>query len=103
MGRLKWFARNKARVEGSIAEAYVDYEFLTFCSLYLGGVVTRFNRGDRNIVGRNEHLTCDKFSSFSHDVTPLGAEAGYDLLGAEFRKTRWYVLNNCSEIIAYLR
>jgi hypothetical protein len=101
LGRLKRFARNKAHAEGSIAEAYVDYECLTFCSMYLGGVETRFNRGDRNIVGRTEHS--DKFSIFSQDVRPLGAEAGYDLFGAEFKKARWYVLNNCSEIDSYLK
>ena len=70
----------------------MDYECLTFCSMYLGGVETRFNRWDKNIVGGNEHLTRDKFSIFSQEVRPLGAEAGYDLLGAEFRKVRWYVL-----------
>lgn len=101
LGRLKRFARNKAHAEGSIAEAYVDYECLTFCSMYLGGVETRFNRGDKNIVGRTEHS--DKFSIFSQDVRPLGAEAGYDLFGAEFKKARWYVLNNCSEIDSYLK
>ncbi|GJV02180.1 retrovirus-related pol polyprotein from transposon TNT 1-94 [Tanacetum coccineum] len=39
--------------EGSIAEGYVAEEALTFCSHYLKGVETRFNRPDRNGFGLN--------------------------------------------------
>ncbi|KAA0059144.1 uncharacterized protein E5676_scaffold201G00310 [Cucumis melo var. makuwa] len=45
---LKQYVRNKARSEGSIAKAYVINESLNFCSMYLRGIETRFNRGDRN-------------------------------------------------------
>ncbi|XP_059633404.1 uncharacterized protein LOC132276140 [Cornus florida] len=48
---LKSYVHNKARPEGSIAEAYVDSECITFCSLYLSGVETRFNREERNYEG----------------------------------------------------
>jgi hypothetical protein len=34
--------------EGSIAEAYVADEFLTFCSKYLDDVDTRMNQEPRN-------------------------------------------------------
>ncbi|KAJ9551366.1 hypothetical protein OSB04_015411 [Centaurea solstitialis] len=37
-----------ARPEGSIAEGYVAEEALTFCSMYLQDVQTRFNRPKRN-------------------------------------------------------
>ena len=40
--------RNKARPEGSIAEAYTVNEALTFCSMYLFGIETRFSRVKRN-------------------------------------------------------
>ena len=40
--------RNKARPEGSIAKAYSVNEALTFCLMYLSGIETRFNRGERN-------------------------------------------------------
>jgi hypothetical protein len=40
--------RNKARPEGSIAEACVADEALTFCSRYLDDVETRLNRAPRN-------------------------------------------------------
>ena len=42
------YVRNKARLEGSFAEAYTVNEALTFCSMYLRGIETRFNRGERN-------------------------------------------------------
>jgi len=46
MGTLKGYVRNRARPEGSIAEAYIANEALTFCSRYMDDVVTRFNRDD---------------------------------------------------------
>ena len=48
MGVYKQYVRNRACPEGSIAEAYVVNEALTFCSMYLRGVETRFNRLERN-------------------------------------------------------
>ncbi|GKV13761.1 hypothetical protein SLEP1_g24743 [Rubroshorea leprosula] len=45
---LKNYVSNKAHPEGSIAEAYLSNECLTFCSRYLEGVETRFNRPLRN-------------------------------------------------------
>ena len=39
---------NKARPEGSIAKAYVATECVTFFSMYLDDIKTRFNRADRN-------------------------------------------------------
>lgn len=44
---LKSYVRNKARPEGSIAEAYIVDECLTFCSPYVEGVDTKFNRPHR--------------------------------------------------------
>ena len=35
LGTYKQYVRNKAHPEGSIAEAYVVNESLTFCSMYL--------------------------------------------------------------------
>ncbi|XP_019175589.1 PREDICTED: uncharacterized protein LOC109170907 [Ipomoea nil] len=51
LGSLKHYVRNKARPEGSIAEGYVASECLTFLSLYLDGIETRFNKQDRNNDG----------------------------------------------------
>ena len=42
--RHKDYVRNRAYPEGSIAEAYIADECLTFCSRYLQGVETIFSR-----------------------------------------------------------
>jgi hypothetical protein len=43
LGTLKNFVRNMARLEGSIVEAYMASDILTFCSRYMKDVDTRFN------------------------------------------------------------
>ena len=60
--RLKDYVKNKAHPEGSIAEGYIAEECLTFCSRYLQGLETVFNRPQRHndIVDNIEQY---KFSS----------------------------------------
>ncbi|XP_038977865.1 uncharacterized protein LOC120108354 [Phoenix dactylifera] len=60
--RLKDYVCNRAYPEGSIAEGYIAEECLTFCSRYLEGVETVFNRPQRNydII---ENAEVYKFSS----------------------------------------
>jgi hypothetical protein len=41
LGKHKRNVRNKARPEGSTAEAYLVDEYLTFCSMYLHEIETR--------------------------------------------------------------
>ncbi|KAI5324919.1 hypothetical protein L3X38_033992 [Prunus dulcis] len=48
LGELKKSVRNRAKSEGSIIEAWVQYESLTFCGMYLKDVETIFNRPQRN-------------------------------------------------------
>ena len=62
MHTLKEFVRNRARPEGSIAEAYIADECLTFCSRYLHRVETRFNRLERNEDRRDSHVKDYRFS-----------------------------------------
>ena len=40
---------NKAQLEGFIAEAYIAMESITFCSMYLVDIKTRFNHTDHNV------------------------------------------------------
>ena len=42
------YVHNKARLKGSIVEAYIDTECVIFCSIYLNDIERRFNRTDRN-------------------------------------------------------
>lgn len=68
---LKKYVRNRSRPEGSIAEAYIANESLTFCSMYFEGIDTRFNRNDRNWV-ENESAATDKISVFKNVFRPIG-------------------------------
>ncbi|XP_065619438.1 uncharacterized protein LOC136063250 [Quercus suber] len=47
--RLKSYVQNRTAPEGSIAEGYIVEECLTFCSRYMEGVETIFNRPTRTI------------------------------------------------------
>jgi hypothetical protein len=63
MKKLKAYVRNKAKPEGSIAEGYVADEALTFCSMYLEGMHTKFNRPDRNADDGIPKMKYNVFSS----------------------------------------
>ncbi|CAL8175206.1 unnamed protein product [Prunus armeniaca] len=69
LGELKKSVRNRAKPEGSIVEAWVQYESLTFCGMYLKDVETVFNRPQRNHDGgmRNEKLCV-----FAQSARPFG-------------------------------
>lgn len=100
MRTLKGFVRNRARPEGCIAEGYIAKECLNFCSLYLRGVETKFNREERNDERAPSQLEAG-FSIFSNRSRPLGAAKYEVLTRADFDKICWYILNNCDEIEAY--
>ncbi|XP_041016141.1 uncharacterized protein LOC121258662 [Juglans microcarpa x Juglans regia] len=101
LGKFKRYVKNKARPEGSIAEAYIHIECLTFCSMYLQDVETKFNRADRNIDGGEED-TIDGFKVFNQRLRPLGIARNVQLQDKLRTSAIWYVLNNCIEIGPYL-
>ncbi|XP_076938814.1 uncharacterized protein LOC143607153 [Bidens hawaiensis] len=68
MKKLKAYVRNKARPEGSIAEGYVADEALTFCSMYLEGIQTKFNHPDRNA---DANIPKRKLHVFSSQCRPM--------------------------------
>ena len=49
LGTLKRYVCNKARPEGSISGAYIVNECLTFCSMHLTGIETKFDKKKINI------------------------------------------------------
>ena len=101
---MKQYVRNKARPEGSIAEAYVINESLNFCSMYLRGIATRFNRGDRNNDDINdEEINNCGLSIFSQHIRWLGGVGFRQLTPDELEKSHWYILNNCDEVEPYLQ
>ncbi|XP_062075803.1 uncharacterized protein LOC133779922 [Humulus lupulus] len=50
LSKLKSYVRNKSKPEGCIVEGYLADECLTFCSRYMEGVETKFNRKPRNYI-----------------------------------------------------
>ncbi|XP_026448702.1 uncharacterized protein LOC113348969 [Papaver somniferum] len=76
LGTLKRYVKNKARPEGSIAEAYIINEALTFCSLYLRGIETKFNRPERNDDNSDDsQRRKGKLSVFAQDVRPFASKS----------------------------
>src|SRR4051812_37562545 len=66
---FKRYVQNTARTEGSIAEAYIVDECLTFCSRYFNDLETRFNRPGRNRERDDSHI--GDVSIFNHGVNLL--------------------------------
>ncbi|XP_062085975.1 uncharacterized protein LOC133792082 [Humulus lupulus] len=90
MGLYKKYVRNMSRPDGSIAEAFVVDEAITFLSRYVSNIETRFTRPERNwdIPSPNHNL--DVFNS---NVRPLGAST-VKLLQNWRKVAQWYILNN---------
>ncbi|BBH07194.1 Ankyrin repeat family protein [Prunus dulcis] len=87
LGELKKSVRNRAKPEGSIIEAWVQYESLTFCGMYLKmwrrlSIVLSVITTERTALWRS--WTRESFSRNDMEVA------------------HWFVLNNCDEIMAYL-
>ncbi|KAL3618470.1 hypothetical protein CASFOL_037552 [Castilleja foliolosa] len=96
---LKQSVRNKARPEGSVAEAYIAKECLTFCSMYLKGIETRFNRDDRN----NDIELDDSLPIFSQKCRPVGSTTYMNLSVEELKALTWFVFQNCEEVEPFLK
>ncbi|BBG99424.1 hypothetical protein Prudu_009115 [Prunus dulcis] len=93
LGELKKSVRNRAKPEGSIIEAWVQYESLTFCGMYLKDVETAFNRPQRNNDGG---MRKEKLSVFAQSARPLeilDEESSFSTNDMEV--AHWFVLNNC--------
>lgn len=109
---LKSFVRNRAHPEGSIAEGFLANECLTFCSQYLSGVETRFNRPSRN----DDDYTLEDDVTFLHPIgRPLGWKKQQKLqIGKRKRISRTkldekelmqahrYVLSNCDAVAPFI-
>ena len=98
LGSLKQFVRNRARPEGSIAEGYIAKECLTFCSMYLRGIETQFNREERNFdVSKEGGLMV-----FSQKFRSIGASKYVEIAREELDMAHLYILNNCEEVEPYI-
>jgi hypothetical protein len=96
LGTLKNFMRNRAKPEGSIAEAYIESEILAYCSMYM-------NDADKTAF---DGPLQDDTSVFLHGVKLVGKQKVHfiddDDNMYDFEKLVWYVLHNCDEVEEYL-
>ncbi|KAL3839108.1 hypothetical protein ACJIZ3_023699 [Penstemon smallii] len=98
---LKSHVRNKARPEGSIAEGYIVKECLTFMSMYLHGIETKFNRTERNYDGVQDHQEYE-LTVFALKVRPLGPLKRCNPLSQkDIDIAQNFILNNCVEVDVY--
>ena len=107
MGSLKRFVCNRARPEASIAEGYIVKELLTFISMYLTEIPTRFNQRSRNHDDVSDEM--DDLSVFSMRPRAFGHVKRNSLsprlvLADEYlKKAHLFILRNCEEVDEYLK
>ncbi|KAI3443810.1 hypothetical protein Pfo_000475 [Paulownia fortunei] len=99
LGTLKKYIRNMARPEGSIVEGYVVNEALTFSSLYMSQIETRFTRPNHNKDATQPILFT--LSVFNQQVRVMGSQRNHKLPLSLRKKAYWYVINNCKEVDRY--
>lgn len=100
MGTYKGYVRNFARPDGSISEAYIVDEAITFLSRYLDDTETRFTR-----LERNWDIPTTKYSMelFNNNIRTMGAPT-FGVLGPRRNMVQWYLLNNCGDgVVIYLK
>ncbi|BBN67502.1 transposable element gene, partial [Prunus dulcis] len=83
LGELKKSVRNRAKPEGSIIEAWVQYESLTFCGMYLKDVETVFNR---------PHAIMTEVNKLKSSNSPTYSDELYNLAFGQFAL-------NCSRVV----
>lgn len=97
---LKRFVGNQARPKGSIVEAYIVKECTTFCSMYLQGVDTVFNREERNDDGGKRG---PRLKVFLQNVRPFGKiRNAADVSQKESDMAHWFALHDSPEVELYL-
>ncbi|XP_058211618.1 uncharacterized protein LOC131323794 [Rhododendron vialii] len=100
LGVLKKLVGNKAHPEGSIVEAYVCKECTTFCSMYLDGIETVFNRQERNDDGGEHDVG---LRAFTQQIRPFSIISRAPDVPVDQRDmAHWFVLNNSPEVEPYL-
>ena len=100
---LKRKVRNKAKVEGSICEAYILEEISNFASLYFDpSIQTRYINIPRNDDGREQKMD-NKLSIFKHPCRPIGKGQHIFLTDEELQIVETYILVNCKESESYLQ
>lgn len=101
MRTYKSYVRNKAYPEGSIANGYIEYECLTFCSRYMSKIATQFNQIERNEAV--DHTQPHKMSVFTRIGKPLGRKNIRKMTIDEWKEAHLYILKNCDEAQPFIK
>ncbi|KAK6115444.1 hypothetical protein DH2020_007713 [Rehmannia glutinosa] len=102
--KLKSNVKNKAKVEGSISNAYLVEEASSFCSYYFEDHVSTKHRN----VPRNDDIHADvddheeNISVFKHPGKAFGKEKMRFINDEEYKAARIYILLNCDEVQPYI-
>ena len=99
---LKRYVRNKGHPEGSIAEAYLVDECLSFCSMYLRDVESRRTRRGRNEDGIGRGVSSG-LSIFDSKGCYMGSGENVELEFNVLDQCHIYILNNCDEVNPFRR
>ncbi|CAN1324165.1 hypothetical protein LINPERPRIM_LOCUS32998 [Linum perenne] len=104
LSTLKSYVGNKAQPEGSVTEGYFAEECLTFCSRYLKGVETRFNRTPRNEDNTygTDFVNQEVDSFFQHSGRPIGKGELVVMDNESLAKAHQYVLANCPLVTPFI-
>ena len=98
---MKGYVTNRAHPEGSIAEAYIVKECITFCSMYLDEVETVFDRPERNADHGERGLG---MVVFTEPARPFGLVSRNANISQEFRDSvHWFLLFNSPEVDVYFQ
>nr|KYP42605.1 Ankyrin repeat-containing protein At5g02620 family [Cajanus cajan] len=95
-------SKNKAQPEGSIAEGYLAEESLTFCSLYIEDIETRFNKPKRVCDDPIDNETSFVFSIFPQIGKLVGACSMFNLTPMQKLQAHRYVLLNCTMVTPFV-
>ena len=102
MHDLKMKVRNKAKVEGSIAEAYILEEISTFCTMYFKtNIPTRHTRPPRYDDG-GESSASNWLSIFKHSERVFRHCLTCTLDDRELHAAELYILLNCTDFESYV-
>ena len=103
MHTLKMKVRNKARVEGSICEAYLLEVISNFSSMYFEPQVrTRLTRPPRNDEGGDDLSDDNRLSIFKTPGRAFGSSWYRMLEDRELEAAELYILLNCAETEPYI-
>ncbi|XP_039130823.1 uncharacterized protein LOC120267164 isoform X1 [Dioscorea cayenensis subsp. rotundata] len=101
---LKKKVTNKAKVEGSICNAYLVEEASTFCSYYFEPHVnTKLRKVPRNDDGGKVETSEGLLSIFSFPGRPYGQAKSRRLTDKEYHQAQTYVLLNCDGVQQYVK